>query len=422
MKNYLPRLIDNQISLMLNTFGAVCIEGAKWTGKTWTSRHHAKSAIYLGDPSGNFQNRELAKLSPETALKGDAPRLIDEWQEVPSIWDTVRYEVDQRGEKGQFILTGSATPVQKGVLHSGAGRIATIRMRPMSLFESLDSSGKVSLKSLFDDTFEPESVEEIDLQALIKLAIRGGFPGSLNLDYEQYSLIPKEYISSIIHHDIYRLEGINRDARKMNMLLRSLARNESTTSSIATLRRDIQEYENDDIDPDTISTYLSLFERLFLIDNQPPFSFNIRSSLRMKQAEKRHLTDPSLAIALLEVGFNDLLNDLKTFGFIFEAMCERDLRIYSESIGGKLYHYQDYKNREIDAIIRLQDGRWGALEIKLGMDRVDEASKKLVDLKNSLAKEGAKEPAILAVICGIGRFAYQRPDGVYIVPITSLGP
>ena len=419
---FLPRLIDKQVALELESFGAVCIEGVKWCGKTWTSRHHSNSALYLGDPSGNFQNRELMNLAPEVALDGKVPRLIDEWQEVPSVWDAVRHEVDKRGKKGQFILTGSSTPVQKGILHSGAGRISTIRMRPMSLFESKDSSGQVSLLSLFDGTFEAKATPDVDLMTLIELTIRGGWPGSLGLGHEQYRLIPKEYMNSIIDHDVYRLEGINRDSRKMHRLLKSLARNESTTATISTLRKDIAEYEHDDLDNDTISTYLTVFERLFLIDDQRAFSTNIRSATRIKQSAKRHFVDPSLAIAVLGASHDDLLNDLHTFGFMFEALCERDLRIYAESLGGELYHYQDYKNREIDAIVQLQDGRWGAFEIKLGANAIDDAARSLMEIRNALEAEGAKTPDILAVLCGLSNYAYRREDGVYVVPITALGP
>jgi predicted AAA+ superfamily ATPase len=419
---YMPRLVDKQVKLELETFGAICIEGAKWCGKTWTSNHHSKSAIYLGDPSGNFQNRELAKLSPTTALQGEVPRLIDEWQEVPSIWDTVRHEVDQRGRKGQFILTGSSTPIQKGILHSGAGRISTIRMRPMSLFESNDSSGQVSLMSIFDGSFETAATKPVNLEMLIKLTIRGGWPGSLGLDYEKFRLIPREYMKSIINHDIYRLEGINRDSNKMHRLLKSLARNESSTASISTLRKDIIEYEKDAIDSDTISTYLTIFERLFLIENQKAFSTQIRSSTRIKQSDKRHFVDPSLAVALLGANYEDLLNDLKTFGFLFEALCVRDLRIYAEIQGAQLYHYQDYKNREIDAVVQLEDGRWGAFEIKLGADAIDTAAKSLIKIRDELKTEGTKTPDVLVVVCGLSNFAYQREDGVYVVPITALRP
>ena len=421
-EKYLPRLVDTQVAHKLESFGAICIEGAKWCGKTWTSRYLSKSAIFLGDPSGNFQNRELIKLAPNIALGGETPRLIDEWQEVPLVWDTVRHEVDKRGKKGQFILTGSSTPAQKGVLHSGAGRIAIIRMRPMSLFESKDSSGQVSLQSLFDGTFENKATPGVDLQTLIELTIRGGWPGSLGLNYEQYRLIPKEYMSSIINHDIYRLEGINRNSKKMHLLLRSLARNESTMASISTLRKDIIEYEDDDLDNDTISTYLTIFERLFLIDNQKAFSTNIRSSTRVRQSDKRHFVDPSLAIALLGASYDNLLNDLQKFGFMFEALCERDLRLYAESLGGELYHYQDYKDREIDAIVQVEDGRRGAFEIKLGADAVDDAAKSLIKIKDALEAEGAKTPDVLAVLCGLSNFAYRREDGVYVVPITALKP
>lgn len=419
---YLPRLIDRQVAVMLETFGAVCIEGAKWCGKTWTSKHHAKSAIFLGDPAGNFQNRQLAQLAPKAVLEGERPRLIDEWQEVPSLWDAVRHEVDLSNNKGQFILTGSSTPVQKGILHSGAGRIATIRMRPMSLYESGDSSGKVSLQSLFDNELEATVTESTDLSTLIELTIRGGWPGSIGLSYEQYRLIPKEYINSILNHDIYRLEGINRDSNKMFQLLRSLARNESTTASMATLRKDLKEHEQEELDSTTVSTYLSLFERLFLLDDQAAFSTNLRSSTRIKQAAKRHLVDPSIAVALLDASYDDLLNDLNTFGFLFEALCERDLRVYAESIGAKLFHYQDYKNREVDAIVQLEDGRWGAFEIKLGANAVDEAAATLVNLKQALEADKAKAPDVLVVLCGLSNFAYRREDGVYVVPITALKP
>lgn len=292
----------------------------------------------------------------------------------------------------------------------------------MSLFESNDSSGQVSLMSFFDGTFKNVATKPIDLKTLIKLTIRGGWPGALDLNYEKFRLIPKEYVKSIINHDIYRLEGINRDSNKMHLLLKSLARNESTTASISTLRKDIIEFENDNLDNDTISTYLTIFERLFLIDNQKAFSTNIRSSTRIKQADKRHFVDPSLAIALLGASYKDLLNDLNTFGFMFEALCVRDLRIYAESLGAKIYHYQDYKNREIDAIVQLEDGRWGAFEIKLGADAIEDAAKSLIKIRDELKSEGAIIPDVLVVVCGLSNFAYQREDGVYVVPITALRP
>ncbi|MDW7662601.1 MAG: DUF4143 domain-containing protein, partial [Bacillota bacterium] len=368
-KNYLPRIIDKTVESHLKTFGAVCIEGAKWCGKTWTANTYSKSKIFLGDPSGNFQNKSLAKIDPKLVLEGDAPKLIDEWQEVPELWDAVRFEVDQRGEKGQFILTGSATPAQKGILHSGAGRISTLRMRPMSLYESKDSSGQVSLEEICNENYKNIVTPEVSLDSIIKLIIRGGWPGSLDVKEAEDTIIAREYLNAIINHDIYRLEGINRNTRKMNLLLKSLARNESTTVSMNTLRKDIKENDEEDLDNDTIALYLTLFERMFLIENLKAFSSNIRSSTRIKQLDKRHFVDPSLAGALLNVSKDMLINDLNTLGFLFEALCERDLRIYAESFNAKLYHYQDYDGNEIDSVIELVNGDWVAIEIKLGSNQ-----------------------------------------------------
>ncbi|MDW7676598.1 MAG: DUF4143 domain-containing protein [Bacillota bacterium] len=417
---YLPRIIDKAVERHLRTFGAVCIEGAKWCGKTRTAIVHSNSSLYLGDPSGNFQNKSLAKLDPTLVLEGDPPRLLDEWQEVTELWDAVRFEVDRRGKKGQFILTGSATPAQKGVLHSGAGRIATLRMRPMSLYESKDSSGQISFEDICNETYKNSATEEVKLERLIKLIIRGGWPGSLDVETSEYTLIAKEYLNAIINHDLYRLEGINRNTRKMNLLLKSLARNESTTVSMNTLRRDIKEHEEEDLDNDTISSYLTLFERMFLIENLKAFSSNIRSSVRLKQSDKRHFVDPSLACALLSATQEMLIGDLNTLGFLFEALSERDLRIYAESFNAHLFHYQDYDGDEIDAVVELENGDWVAIEIKLGSHQIDEAAKTLIRIKNKIINGGGKPPKVLCVICGLCKAAYLRDDGVYVVPITAL--
>ncbi len=419
-KNYLPRIIDKTVESHLKTFGAVCIEGAKWCGKTWTANTYSKSKIYLGDPTGNFQNKSLAKLDPKLVLEGDVPKLIDEWQEVPELWDAVRFEVDQRGEKGQFILTGSATPAQKGILHSGAGRISTLRMRPMSLYESKDSSGQVSLEEICNEKFKSIVTPEVSLDRIINLIIRGGWPGSLDAAEAADTIIAREYLNAIINHDIYRLEGINRNTRKMNLLLKSLARNESTTVSMNTLRKDIKEKDEEDLDNDTIALYLTLFERMFLIENQKAFSSNIRSSTRIKQLDKRHFVDPSLAGALLNVSKDMLINDLNTLGFLFEALCERDLRIYAESFNAKLYHYQDYDGNEIDSVIELVNGDWVAIEIKLGSNQIDEAANALIKIRNKILNDGGKQPKVLCIVCGICKAAYLRDDGVYVVPITAL--
>lgn len=420
-QNYKPRIIDKQVEEYLQTFGAICIEGPKWCGKTWTSSYHANSKFFLADPSGNFQNRKLAEIDPNTVLEGAAPRLIDEWQEYPPLWDAVRYKVDQSAQKGQFILTGSATPNHKGILHSGAGRIAKLRMRTMSLYESGDSSGQISLEALCNGTLTPAMTGEVDLKNLINLIIRGGWPGSLGLPLKQAALLPQQYLQAIIDDDVYRIDEVKRNTQKMRLLLMSLARNESTTATNALLKADIKEKDAQDIDANTVTSYLDIFKRLFLTDNQPPFASNVRSSVRVRQAEKRHFADPSLACALLKLTPEALLNDLETLGFMFEALCERDLRIYAESFGGTLYHYQDYKNREIDAVIELPDGKWAAFEIKLGANQIDQAAANLKQIQREFEEDKkAVPPSVLCVLCGLSNAAYQRPDGVFVIPITAL--
>lgn len=419
--HYLFRVIDNKIEEYLKTFGAVCIEGPKWCGKTWTSAYHSNSEIFIGDPAGNFQNRQLAEMSPALVLEGETPRLIDEWQEVPPLWDAVRYKVDQTSEKGQYILTGSATPNHKGILHSGAGRIARLRMRTMSLYESGDSSGEISLEKLCRGEMAPVFTGEVDLRKLIGLIIRGGWPGSLQLSAEQAALLPGEYLNAVIDDDVYRMDGIKRNTTKMRLLLRSLARNESTTVTNKTLKNDIKEVDDEGIDVETVKEYLDIFERLFITDNQPPFSTGVRSSVRVKQAVKRHFSDPSLACSLLKVTSDSLLGDLETLGFLFEALCERDLKIYAESFGAALYHYQDYLSREIDAVIEMPDGKWTAIEIKLGANQIDAAAENLLKIQREIAADPkGKPPTVLCVLCGLANAAYQRPDGVFVVPITAL--
>lgn len=419
-KDYRPRLIDNIIDSYLKAFGAVCVEGPKWCGKTWTSSYHCKSEIMLGNPDGNFQNRQLAQMSPSLVLEGETPRLIDEWQEVPQLWDAVRYKVDQSGNKGQFILTGSATPNHKGILHSGAGRIAKLRMRPMSLFESGNSSGDISLKDICEGRIEPKISGEVDLRKLIDFIIRGGWPANQETTLKQAAYLPIQYIRAVLDDDVYRIDNVKRDKHKMELLLRSLARNEATTVTNKKLKNDIKEIDDEDIDVETVSAYLDVFQRLFLTDNQKPFEAKLRSSIRIKQAEKRHLSDPSLAAALLNATPEMLLNDLNTLGFLFEALCERDLKIYAESFDAELYHYQDYNNNEMDAVIAMPDGKWCGFEIKLGANQIDMAAENLIKIKNEIKASGGIAPDSLCVICGLSNAAYQRPDGVFVVPITAL--
>ncbi len=418
---YRKRIIDDKIDIYLETFGAICIEGAKWCGKTWTSAAHSNSEIFIGDPSGNFQNRTLAEMSPALVLEGDKPRMIDEWQEVPPIWDAVRYTVDQSSEKGQFILTGSSTPNHKGILHSGAGRIANLRMRPMSLFESGASTGTISLRDICEGKMLSAMTGDVDIRFIIEQIIKGGWPANISLSAEKASLLSYEYLDAIVRDDAFRIDGVKRDVHKMRLLLRSLARNESTTVTNKKLKNDIKEIDDEDVDVETVASYMDIFNRLFLTDNQPPYSSKVRSSVRVKQAEKRHLADPSLACAALKLTPDMLLNDLETLGFMFEALCERDLRIYAESFDASLYHYQDYNNKEIDAVIEMPNGTWAAFEIKLGANQIDAAAESLISLKSTIeAEKDGIPPKVLCVICGLSNAAYQRPDGVYVVPITAL--
>lgn len=377
--------------------------------------------MLIGDPHNNFQNRKLAELSPSLVLEGDAPRLIDEWQEVPTIWDAVRYEVDRRGEPGQFLLTGSATPNHKGIMHSGAGRIARLRMHPMSLFESRDSSGKVSLRALLDGAISPVVTGEVELVKLLHLIVRGGWPAGIGRSPQSAPLLAKQYIDAVLEDDIFRMDGVPRDSKKMRLLLRSLARNESTTVSNRKLQQDIRERDEEALHVNTVAEYLDIFERLFLTANLPPFATKVRSALRVKQSEKRRFVDPSLACSLLNLTPEALWNDLETAGFLFESLCSRDLKIYAESIGGTLYHYRDYEGNEIDAVIEMPSGDWYAFEIKLGANQIDSAAETLLKLRNRIAMDrDGRPPKRLFVICGLSNAVYQREDGVVVVPITAL--
>ncbi len=419
--NYKKRIVDDKIEKYLKLFGAIVIEGPKYCGKTWAGRYHAKSESLLYSNTGEKSNEvQLARISPNIILEGEKPKLIDEWQEATNLWDEIRYDVDRTGLKGQYILTGSSTPKREGISHSGAGRFGKIQLRTMSLYESGDSSGLVSLKDICDGKEISKNTGPVDLRYLAKLILRGGFPGNLNYSSIDAQKIIKEYIDIIMDDDINRIDGINRDKHKFKLLLKSLARNESTTVSNLTIKKDIKDIDNEDIDVDTVAAYLNVLDRLFLLDNDSPFSINIRSSVRVKQSEKRHFADPSISCALLNLTEDKLINDLETFGFMFEAMVIRDLKIYADSFDAKCYHYQDYLNREVDFIIELENGSWCAFEIKLGVNAIEGSASKLIELSNSIKEEKGITPSILCVICGLSNAAYKREDGVYVIPITAL--
>lgn len=421
IKNYRKRIVDEQIEQYLKLFGAICIEGPKYCGKTWAGRYHANSETLLHIQTGGSSNDvELAKISPSIILEGEKPKLIDEWQEATNLWDEIRYDVDKSGLKGQYILTGSSTPKRKGISHSGAGRYGKIYLRTMSLYESGDSSGLISLKDICEGKEINQSTGNVDLRNLAKLIIRGGWPSNLTYTANESRKVVNEYINLIIEDDLYKLDGIKRDKHKMRLLLKSLARNESTTVSNATLKKDIKEIDNEDIDIDTVASYLDALDRLFLLDNDAPFATNIRSSVRVKQNKKRHFADPSIACALLNLTEEKLIGDLETFGFLFEALVAHDLKVYANSFDAQVYHYQDYQNREIDFVIELEDGSWCAFEVKLGANAIENAAKNLIKIRDSIKEKNGKVPSTLCVICGMTNAAYKRPDGVYVVPLTAL--
>ena len=420
-KGYRERLIDKEIAENLKIFGAISIEGPKWCGKTWTALNHSNSVAYLNNTADNFRELHLAQMDVDLVLNKEYPETIDEWQEVPAIWDAVRFKCDQDKIKGKYILTGSATSKSKKIKHSGAGRICKMKMYTMSLYESGESSGDVSLKDLFDLKVENKLVDKVELFKLAELIVRGGWPEAIDLSVANASKITKSYIEAVLDKDIIEIDGVKRDRNKMKTLLRSLARNETTTTPISTLINDIKNNTKEEIEisRNTVTDYLDVLDRLHLIENQRTFNYKIRSRANVGKTAKRHFTDPSLGCAVLNITPEKLINDLNTFGLYFEALCERDLRIYSEAIGANLYHYRELDNGlEVDAIIEIADGEYGAIEIKLGSDREEEAA---TNLKKFYEKAEVK-PKFMCIIIGLYNAIVRRPDGIYVIPITALKP
>ncbi len=421
-KGYRRRLIDDKLEKYLEVFGAILIEGPKWCGKTWTALNHAESVSYVTETS----TEKLALINPKNIFTEKRPQLIDEWQIVPSIWDSVRHECDRSHDTGKFILTGSTTlrkdKEKKQVHHSGAGRIARIKMQTMSLYESGDSKGIISIREMLENKDINRNIGETELKTLANLIVRGGWPESLNIKEENYTLIPKSYIEAILNVEINEEEK-TRDKNKMNMLLKSLARNESTIVSNKTIIKDIEEYEtNEDLitSRTTIVDYLDFLERLHLLENQEAYNLNYRSPERVGKSVKRHFVDPSLSCACLNLNADKLMKDLNTFGFLFEALVERDLRVYMNYLDGKLYHFRDnISGLEIDSILEFEDGEYAAVEIKLGYNEVDNAIKNL----QTFYKNMVKKPKFMCAIVGVCQAVYKVPDtNIYVVPITALRP
>jgi predicted AAA+ superfamily ATPase len=411
---YFPRICDKVLRRKLQLTGATLIVGPKWCGKTETALQAAGSVIYIqSDP----QYKETGKVLPALLLEGETPRLIDEWQEVPELWNAIRHSVDQRKKQGQFILTGSATPRDEVMAHSGIGRISRIQMRPMTLYESKESTGSVSVNALFDGQHDIASVSTLDIPHLAGAICRGGWPGAVTLP-EGGELLAREYTDMLVEADIRNFDGVERNPHRVRQVLRSLARNISTLTSAHTILDDVR--ANDvTINERTLDSYLNAMRRLFVVEDVPAWSPALRSKTTIRTTVKRQLADPSLATSVMRVDENGLLHDLSTLGFLFESLCTRDLRVYAQSNDGEIFHYRDKDELEIDLIVSLNDGRWAAIEVKLGEHQADEAAANLIQFKNKVDTSRIGEPCFLMVLTG-GKFAYKRNDGVMVVPLACL--
>ena len=425
MKEYLPRIIDKLVDRKLKLYGAVSLEGCKWCGKSTTCKQFSKSEILFQDPD-EFENyRAIASTKPSLLLEGEKPRLIDEWQEFPQIWDSVRYDVDRTGENGQYLLTGSATVFQNAEAnkskpkHSGTGRIVNLKMRPMSLYESKESTGEVSLSDLFEGKTDIKGISRNELEDYAYFIARGGWPKSLEVPKELSTDYAKDYIDSVAMINIRTVDEVDRDPLKVKKVLKSLARNNAQIANLTTLREDIR-LSRDDISEKTIADYINAFDNLYLTDNVEAWNPKIRSKAAIRSSEKRCLVDPSLAMAALGASDKDLLKDFNTFGFMFESLCIRDLKVYSEVLNGNVFYYRDSNNLECDAIVHLDNGKWGAIEIKLGGNDAEEAAaKSLLKLVDNIDVEEMNKPSFLMILTAT-KYAYKREDGVLVVPLGCL--
>ena len=406
---YIPRIVDTEISELMEIMGAVLIEGCKWCGKSTTGLHHAKSFIEFQNPDKKQEYDEIKNTQPSLFLKGDKPRMFDEWQMYPIVWDSIRTDVDHSSEKGQYILTGSAKPSEGEVMHTGTGRISRVLMRPMSLFESGESTGEVSFRDIIDGK-DISGVSKLSLEDIASLIVRGGWPASLEVKSDAKYRFAKEYVKSLVHEEVKMVDGVERNPEKMQNVLRSLARNISTQVSHSTIETDVKNTFDDEISRPTLNDYLNTLEKLFVIENMNATNLNFRSKYALRTKPKKYFVDPSIATAILEMKPNDLINDLNTFGFMFESLCMRDLKIYTSSFNGDITFYRDEKEFEVDAILRTSSGKWGAIEIKLGAGYVDEAAKNLLKFKGKVDTNKCGEPTFLMVLTGT-KYSYKRPDG-----------
>lgn len=421
--NYKSRIADQLLQEKLEAMEAVLIEGPKACRKTTTAEQQAKSVIYIDDPSKKDQYSQLVQTNINFLLNGDTPRLIDEWQEYPQFWDAIRFEIDHRREDGQFILTGSAVPADRtGIRHTGTGRYGWLTMRPMSLWESGDSTGEISLSDLFLRSGRVEAQNKLNLQTLAYVICRGGWPKSLQKKSEKAALMhAREYYKAITDIDISRVDNVERSAERARRIMRSYARHQGTQASIATILADISTNETSKISDETVDSYLSALRKIFVIEDMPAWNPNLRSKTAVRTSDTRYFIDPSIGAAALGIGPQDLINDLNTFGLFFETMCIRDLRVYTDSLDGSVYHYRDKNGLECDAVVHLKNGSYGLIEIKLGGDKlIEEGAKTLTSLSNLIDTSKMQAPAFLMILTGVGDYAYKRTDGVLVVPIGCL--
>lgn len=422
MKVYRKRVADDILKRKLEGKGAVLIEGPKWCGKTTTAEQIAASILYMDDPEKKEQNLTMSELNPKRLLKGAVPRLIDEWQLAPKLWDTVRFEVDHRGELGQFILTGSAVPADtKEITHSGTGRFTWLTMRPMSLYESGDSTGDISLKVLFENTEEVDGTANLSLDRLAFLICRGGWPQAIDMRDEIALDQARDYYDAVVHSDINRADHVQKNPERVKRLMRSYARNQGGQVPNTVIAQDIAANDESPISEETVASYLDALRKIFVVEDMPAWNPNLRSKTAIRSSDTRYYIDPSIAAAALGVGPTDLLNDLKTFGFLFETLCVRDLRVFADALNGEVYHYRDKDGQECDAVIHLRNGKYGLIEMKLGGDKlIEEGAKSLKAMQKKIDAEKMKSPSFLMVLTGIGDYAYRRHDGVCVVPIGCL--
>lgn len=422
MEKYKSRIADEILERKLKGKGAVLIEGPKWCGKTTTAEQISKSVLYMADPANEEQNLTLADINPSLLLTADTPRLIDEWQLAPKLWDAIRFEVDHRGEEGQFILTGSAVPVDRNkITHTGTGRFSWLLMRPMTLYESGESTGTVSLKDLFDSPSIINGINNLSLEDIAYLCCRGGWPRSIFLDKDIALDSAFDYYDAIINSDISRVDGVNRNPERVKNLMRSYARNIGSQASIETIKNDMINNNSFALDTDTVFSYINALKKIFVIEESPAWNPNLRSKTAIRTSDTRYFIVPSIATASLGIGPEDLINDLNTFGLVFETLCIRDLRVYAESINGNVYHYRDSSSLECDAVIHLRNGSYGLVEIKLGGDKlIDEGAKNLIKMQNKIDTEKMKKPSFMMVLTASGNYAYKRDDDVYVIPLGCL--